>query len=32
MISNTMGWIIVIAVNLGLTVIFVIVRSRTRRY
>ena len=31
MISNAMGWIIVITVNLGLTVIFIFVRSQTRR-
>ena len=30
-ISNTMGWIIVIGINLALTVVFIFVRSQTRR-
>jgi|GEM_PF-4653949 len=30
-ISNTMGWIIVVALNLALTGVFIFVRSQTRR-
>jgi len=30
-IPTWLGWVLVIAINLGLTVVFTIVRQRTRR-